>query len=200
MPGCSFVSMNLANSQHCLQISFIFFLDHRKNVRSKLTSLLSHSMSESCIFVQLANIKTLKSTNSNHVIHFTSILLLDRKIIYSNSLNSMYLVQKIHCTMMLVGNQNQMYIYQENSQTFFLISACFLYIFFWPLAVNCSETFQKKYLWQITQTQTIIQIVVNIVNLGVLCNNFFLHNCIRSSTNTVPINNYWSFKQPIYRI
>ena len=87
-------------------------------------SLLSHSMSESYIFVQLANTKTLKSTNSNKMIHFTTIFLLNRKIIYSNSLNSMYLVQKIHCTMMLVGNQNQMYIYQENSQTFFLISAC----------------------------------------------------------------------------
>ena len=80
-------------------------------------SLLSHSMSESYIFVQLANTKTLKSTNSNHVIH------LDRKIIYSNSLNSMYFVQKIYCTMMLVGNQNQMYT-RKNSQTFFLISAC----------------------------------------------------------------------------
>ena len=56
-------------------------------------SLLSHSMSESYIFVQLANTKTLKSSNSNHVIHFTTIFLLNRKIIYSNSLNSMYFVK-----------------------------------------------------------------------------------------------------------
>ena len=47
-------------------------------------SLLSHSMSESYIFVQLANTKTLRSTNSNYEIYFT-IFLLDRKILYSKS-------------------------------------------------------------------------------------------------------------------
>ena len=84
-------------------------------------SLLSHSMSKRYIFVQLANTKTFKSTNSDHVIHISlllSIFLLDR-----NSLNSMYFVQKIYCTMMLVGNQNQMYT-RKTPKHFFLISAC----------------------------------------------------------------------------
>ena len=86
-------------------------------------SLLSHSMSESYIFVQLANTKTLKSSNSNHVIHFTTIFLLNRKIIYSNSLNSMYFVQK-NTLYHDAGRQSKPNVYQKNSKTFFLISAC----------------------------------------------------------------------------
>ena len=47
MPEYSFVSMNLANWQHCLQNSIIFFLDHWKKIGSKSTM---HSYSNWCSF------------------------------------------------------------------------------------------------------------------------------------------------------
>ena len=81
-------------------------------------SLLSHSMSESYIFVQLANTKTLKSSNSNHVIYFTTIFLLNRKIIYSNSLNSMYFVQK-NTLYHDAGRQSKPNVYQEKLPNIF---------------------------------------------------------------------------------
>ena len=81
-------------------------------------SLLSHSMSESYIFVQLANTKTLKSSNSNHVIHFTTIFLLERKKIYSNSLNSMYFVQK-NTLYHDAGRQSKPNVYQEKLPNIF---------------------------------------------------------------------------------
>ena len=80
-------------------------------------SLLSHSMSESYIFVQLANTKTLNS-NSNHVNHFTTIFLLNRKIIYSNSLNSMYFVQK-NTLYHDAGRQSKPNVYQEKLPNIF---------------------------------------------------------------------------------